>query len=314
MKKRIYLVTGASGFIGSCLTRRLTRMKGEVHVILRKTSKLWRIKDIISKVKVHECDLSHSAKLNKAIARIKPQIIYHLAAYGAYPYQVEPDKIINTNILGTWNLLKATSQLDYKLFVNTGSSSEYGFKKKPMRETDLLEPASYYAVTKCSQTLLCSYFARLQKKPIATLRPFSVYGPYEQPGRFMPVLMRSLYFKEKMDLVSAQTAHDHIYIDDVIDAFLLVEKLKRYPGEIFNIGTGRQSSIKDVVDTLVKITSKSTDFKWGSMKPRLWDTMHWVADTSKTKSLLGWKAKVGLKEGLSLTWEWFKDHYRFYVR
>ena len=98
----------------------------------------WRIQDIIHKVTVHMSDLFDLQELIKIIDDIKPDIIYHLATCGAYFYQNMPDVIINTNILGTWNLLKATSQINYELFVNTGSSSEYGFKKNLMKETDLL--------------------------------------------------------------------------------------------------------------------------------------------------------------------------------
>ena len=309
---RTYLITGATGFIGFCLLRRLLEKNRKVHIILRKEAKLWRIKDIINKVTCHISDLSNSETLREIIFKVKPTVIYHLATYGAYPFQNEPDKVINANILGTWNLLKAASRVEYELFVNTGSSSEYGFKKLPMKETDLLEPASYYAVTKCSQTLLCSHIAIKEKKPIVTLRPFSVYGPYEEPTRLVPTLMKALYCTEKMDLVSPEISRDHIYVDDVIDAYLLVDRLRNFAGEVFNIGTGVQSSIKNVVGVAVRITGKTADFKWGEMKPRTWDTDNWVADISKAKKLLKWLPKTSLEKGLSLTWKWFKVNRSLY--
>ena len=256
--KRIFLVTGATGFIGSCLLRRLINSNKKVHIILKKDAKLWRIKDILNKATCHISDLSAPEALKKIIVNVKPQVIYHLATYGAYPYQNKPNKIMHTNILGTWNLLKAASNIEYELFINTGSSSEYGFKKLPMRETDVLKPASYYAVSKSSQTLLCFHISREEKKPIVTLRPFSVYGPYEEPTRFVPTLMKALYFKEKMSLVSQEISRDHIYVEDVVDVYLLIDQLKNFVGEIFNIGTGIQSSVKDVVETTVRVTGKTT--------------------------------------------------------
>lgn len=309
---KTYLITGATGFIGSLLARRLVGDKKKTHLILRKQANLWRIKDIVNKLDCHISDLTEMEKIRKIIKKIKPAVIYHLATYGAYPYQDEPDKIIETNILGTWNLLKAASSVDYELFVNTGSSSEYGFKQKPMKETDLLEPASYYAVSKCSQTLLCFYTARHKKKPVVTLRPFSVYGPYEEPARLIPTLMRALYFKKNMNLVSGEIARDMIYVDDVVDAYLLVEQLKKYPGEIFNIGTGIRSTIKHIVEKAAEVTGERTSFKWGRMKPRIWDTANWVADISKSKQLLGWSPQIDLKRGLSLAWEWFKANHQLY--
>jgi len=311
-KKRVYLITGAGGFVGACLLRRLVKNGENVHVLLKEKTDIWRIKDVMSKVTSHSSDLFNINRLTEIIDEVNPDIIYHLATCGAYSYQNMPDAIINTNILGTWNLLKATSHINYELFVNTGSSSEYGFKKLPMKETDLLEPASYYAVTKSSQTLLCSYIAKLEKKPIVTLRLFSAYGPYEEQTRFVPVLLRSLYFNEKMNLVSPHIARDYIYIEDIIDIYLLINKLKSFPGEIFNIGTGIQSTIEDLVRIAVKVTGRKTEFDWHGMPNRNWDTDHWVADISKAERLLDWKPVKDLGSGLDLFWEWFKknnDHY-----
>ncbi|MFA5143679.1 MAG: NAD-dependent epimerase/dehydratase family protein [Candidatus Omnitrophota bacterium] len=310
--KRKYLITGATGFIGSCLARRLAAGGTEVHIITRRHARLWRIKDILPKLVNHISDLSEEKSLTAILKKTRPDIIYHLATHGAYSHQNEADKIIQANILGTWNLLKAASAVEYELFVNTGSSSEYGFKKFPMKETDPLEPASCYAVTKSSQSLLCAYMAREEGRPIVTLRPFSVYGPYEEPSRFVPTLMRSLYFKEKMNLVSPKISRDHIYVDDMVDAYLAIARLKKYHGEIFNIGTGRQSSIKDVVEAAVKVTGRTTDFVWGGMERRVWDTNNWVADISKAKKLLNWRPKVNLEKGLALTWEWFKTNHAYY--
>ncbi|OGX19181.1 MAG: hypothetical protein A3K83_04615 [Omnitrophica WOR_2 bacterium RBG_13_44_8b] len=181
-----------------------------------------------------------------------------------------------------------------------------------MRETDILEPASYYAVSKCSQTLLCYHIARDEKKPIVTLRPFSVYGPYEEPGRFIPTLLEALYLREKMNLVSPEISRDHIYVDDMVNAYLLIDKLKKYGGEIFNIGTGIQYSIKQVVRAAVKVTGKTADFRWGKMKKRPWDTTNWVADISKARKFLVWAPRINLERGLGLAWKWFERNYNFY--
>lgn len=311
-QKKVYLITGATGFVGSCLLRELIARGERVHTILRREAKLWRIKDILSKTNVHINDLSNIDKLSKLVSKIKPDVIYHLATYGAYPSQSDADLCIKTNISGTWNLLNATANIEYELFVNTGSSSEYGFKTAPMKENDFLEPASYYAVTKSSQTLLCSYFAKKNKKPIVTFRLFSVYGPYEEGSRFIPTLLKSLYFHKKMGLVSPTIARDWIYVGDVVDAYLLINKLSKYGGEVFNIGTGVQKTIKEVVESAVGATGKKTTFKWKGMKSRIWDTDYWVADISKTAKLLKWRPKVDLGRGLLLTWRWFKDNLHFY--
>lgn len=312
IKRRIFLITGSSGFIGSVLLRRLLKQKESVHIILRKQSNTWRINDLFKKVIVHNSDLTNLDELKSIIKDSKPNVIYHLAANGAYSYQNNADQIIQTNILGTWNLLQACNAIKYELFVNTGSSSEYGFKKFAMRETDILEPASYYAVTKCAQTLLCSHIARQEKRPIVTIRPFAVYGPYEEPKRFVPTLMNALFLNKKMSLVSPETARDFIYIDDIIDAYLKINELKNNSGEYFNIGTGIQSTIKNFVEISIKITSKNIKLKWGNMENRNWDTDNWVSDISKAKQLLNWVPKTNLEEGIKLTWNWFQKNQQFY--
>jgi nucleoside-diphosphate-sugar epimerase len=271
------------------------------------------VKDLLPKIKVHIDDLADAAKLAKLAGKIKPDIIFHLATYGAYPTQNDGDLCIDTNLRGTWNLLKATAKIDYELLVNTGSSSEYGFKRAPMKENDYLEPASYYAVTKSSQTLLSSYFARENKKPVVTLRPFSVYGPYEEKSRFIMTLMKSIYLRQKMDLVAPDISRDWIYMDDMVDAYLLIDKLKKYRGEVFNIGTGTQSSIKEVVLLATEVIGQSTEFAWGKMKNRKWDSSYWVADITKAKKYLKWGPKIDLRQGLLLTWNWLRENAGYYL-
>jgi nucleoside-diphosphate-sugar epimerase len=303
-----YLITGATGFIGSVLTRRLVASSENIHLLLRPQAKIWRIKDILSHVVVHDADLSDGDHLTRLIKSINPSIIYHLAANGAYPNQNQPDQIIETNIMGTWNLLKACQLINYHLFVNTGSSSEYGFKNKPMQESDLLEPNSYYAVSKCATTLLCSQHAKETGKPIVTLRPFSVYGPYEEPSRFVPTLLSRLSNKKPMNLVNPETVRDYIYVDDLVRAYLSISQLVKYPGEYFNIGSGLQYTIKEVVNLAVKVTGQSTTFNWGKMPPRTWDTSTWVADITKTKTKLDWTPQITLEAGLKQTWTWFQSY------
>lgn len=311
-KKRNFLLTGATGFVGACIVRRLLDEDQNVTILIRKEARLWRIKDILNKIQVIYSDLSDPVLLDKVFQTVKPDVIYHLAANGAYSYQDNPDEIIETNIIGTWNLIKASLPYPYELFINTGSSSEYGFKNDSMKETDLLEPASYYAVTKATQTLLSSFVAKSQGKPIITFRLFSVYGPYEEPTRFIPTLMKSLLNKEDMRLVDPSIARDMIYIDDVVDAYLEIDKLKKYAGESFNVCTGKQSTIKNIVKQAIETSGESTNFIWGGMKNRSWDTKVWVGDNNKMKKLIHWEAKTDLSSGLKKTWEWYKNNLNLY--
>jgi len=305
-RKRI-LVTGAAGFVGAELTRRLVADGNEVHVLFRSTTSQWRLAGLEPDLQPHEVDLRAEDRVCTVVEAIRPEVIYHLATHGAYPAQTDADGIIQTNILGTWNLLKAVQRIDYEVFVNTGSSSEYGFKEYAMRETDLLEPNSYYSVAKCAQTLLCQHVAKTEHRPINTFRLFSVYGPSEEPSRLIPTLIRRCLAGEELTLVAPDTVRDFVYVDDVVEAYLRTDELARLHGEIINIGTGVQSPIKVAVDLILQHTGAHVACHWGAMPARIWDAKTWVADCTKSARLLAWRPTTSLSEGLQRTVEWIRD-------
>ena len=300
------MITGAAGFVGASLTRRLVKTGLRVHVLVAPEGNLWRIEDILPLITLHRGDITDEVFMNDLIGQITPTIIYHLAAHGAYPTQNDARRILMTNVLGTCNVLEALEKTPYKLFVNTGSSSEYGFKQKPMQESDCPEPNSYYSVAKLAQTMLCQYTGKFQKKPIVTFRLFSVYGPYEEPSRLVPTIVRRCLQGEALQMASPQTARDFIFVEDVVDAYLNIERLCGCGGEIFNIGTGRQVPLKDIADTVIKVTGAQVEVHWNAMQGRIWDTSVWVGHVEKAKQLLGWQAKTSLEQGLIQTMEWFK--------
>lgn len=146
MRKK-YLVTGATGFIAACLVRQLIENNEEVHVILRKESNNWRLKDINKFIKIHYTDLNNEDEVKVLFEENSFNIVYHLATYGGYNYQKEVDSIINTNLNLTWNLFKNCKDTGVEMFVNTSSSSEYGEKNNAMREDMILEPSNMYGAT-----------------------------------------------------------------------------------------------------------------------------------------------------------------------
>ncbi len=308
MNRKRVLITGATGFVGAVLARRLVADGHEVHALMKSTTPRWRIADVVADLRCHEADLRDEAALRAVVGEIRPEVIYHLATHGAYPFQTDPDGIIQTNILGTWNLLKAAARVDYEVFVNTGSSSEYGFKEYAMRETDLLEPNSYYSVAKCAQTLLCQHVANTESRPITTFRLFSVYGPLEEPSRLVPTLIRQCLEGSDLTLVDPEIARDFVYVDDVVDAYLRFDKLAAMSGEIINVGTGVRSTIKQVVEQVLRHTGARVQCHWGAMPARIWDTRTWVGDCTKSNRLLGWSAQTSLSDGIEQTIAWVRGH------
>ncbi len=302
--KRVAL-TGGTGFVGANLARRLLLDGHEVHLLIRQGHAEWRIAEIRNSARLHVLDFSNPEDVFKTLKGIRPDWIFHLAAYGAYSSQAELSQMVQTNVIGTMNLVNACLAIGFEAFVNTGSSSEYGFKNHAPSETECLEPNSHYAVTKASATLFCSYTARSQNVHIPTLRLYSVYGPYEEPTRLIPTLIRYGLEGKLPPLVNPNIARDYVYIDDVIQAFLLAAKCPDSDaGAAYNVGTGIQTSLAEVVSTVRRFLNIKAEPEWGSMPARIWDTNSWVCDKRKIERVLGWKPRVSLEGGLLQTIEW----------
>lgn len=312
MKSKTILITGGAGFIGSNLTRKLVKSDYSIVLLVKNTTNTWRINDILNKIKIEKVDLLHKDSVSKVFDKYRPNIVYHLAANGAYSYQNRREEIFKTNINSTLNLLDSLNPKDLELFVNTGSSSEYGFKNKAMKETDVTEPNSYYAMSKVMQTNICNYYSQTLSIPIVTLRPFSVYGPYESPGRLIPNILTSFYHKRKLEMVNKKVARDFVYIDDYVSVSLKINLLKQFPGHIFNIGSGSQTDFGSLIKIAEKSIGNKLDIVWNSFKTKSWDTTYWKADISKAKEYLKFTPKYKLSSGLKKNWKWFKTNSHFY--
>mgnify|MGYP006090832653 FL=1 len=307
--KQPILITGATGFIGANLVRYFVSKNIKVNIILKRNSNIWRIKDIINKTNFYYVDLSNKKKLSQKIKLIKPKTIFHLAAHGAYSYQTDLNSIKGSILDGTINLINACKKYNFKIFINTGSSSEYGFKNKIMKEIDLLVPNSYYSVFKSSATLFCQFESLKSNLPIITIRPFHVYGPYEEPTRLIPTLMRELIQNKPSKLVSPKISRDLIHIDDVINFYIMIASKYKLRGEIFNLGYGKKTTIKQIYDYLKRITTSKVPTKWNSLKNRSWDQNLWFSDMSHAKKTLDWSPSIDYKKGLYKTLTWYKNFY-----
>ena len=303
------LITGAAGFVGSNLTRYFVSRGIKINIIIKRSSNTWRLNDIIKKTNVHYADVSDINKIKKIIKKIKPKTIYHLATHGGYSDQNDLEKIKKSILDATYNLINECKKYKFNIFINTGSSSEYGFKNKAMKEDDILVPNSYYSVFKSSSTLYCQYESFKSNIQIVTIRPFHVYGPYERSNRLIPSLIKNMLSDKKVKLVSPKVSRDMIYISDVVNFYIMIANKKNLKGEIFNLGSGKKTTIKEIYNLLKKITNYKVKNYWGSMKNRYWDQSIWYSDNSYVKNKLKWKPEVSLKKGLVNTVNWYKKFY-----
>jgi nucleoside-diphosphate-sugar epimerase len=300
------LVTGAAGFVGANLVRALLERGAEVHVILRAGASAWRLVDVQDRLRRHEGDLLEADFVDAAVAAARPALVYHLAAHGAYERQAQPRRILDTNIVGTLNLIEACERHGVSLLVGTGSSSEYGFKSRPMCEDDVLEPASYYAVGKAAQTHLCRLAAQRGRLRTVVLRLFSVYGPWEDPARLVPTIIRRARAGLPLDMTAPDIVRDFIYVDDVLEAMLDVPALQQVSGDVVNRATGVQTRLDEFVALVRELLASRSEVRWGGTRPRGWDTTCWVGDPARARARLGWSARRSLREGLGRMAEWMQ--------
>jgi nucleoside-diphosphate-sugar epimerase len=313
MKNKKILITGATGFIGANLAEYFLEKGADVSIFTRGTSDKWRIRSILRNVTEYSVDLKEAVKLEKIIKKIKPQIVIHAAVYGGHSFQSNASKIIEANFTGTVNLINVLKGAGIELFINTGSSSEYGVKSEPMKESDLLEPFSEYGVTKAASELYCHAVAKKENMPVVTLRLFSPYGYYEEKNRLVSsVILSCLKFKNPK-LSSPDSVRDFIFVEDVINAYKkVIDNKDKVKGEVFNIGSGKQYAIEDVVKNIVKLTGNKVKPEWGRIANSRQEPKCWQADISKAGRLLNWKPEFSLRQGLEKDISWFKRNTALY--
>jgi dolichol-phosphate mannosyltransferase len=241
---------------------------------------------------------------------VRPDWIFHLAARGAYSWQNDIREIMHANLVLTVNLIQACLKTGFEAFINTGSSSEYGYKDHAPAESELPEPNSIYAAFKASATLFGRYVAQSSKLNITTLRLYSVYGPFEDPRRLFPTLIREGLQGRLPPLVNPDIARDFVYVDDVIEAYLAAaSKPTGAPGAVYNVGTGVQTTICDVVAIAKRLMRINDEPKWGTMPDRNWDTTVWVADTARIRKDLGWAPAFDLTAGFTAMIRWALENH-----
>ena len=304
------LVTGISGFIGSHLARRLVAEGAEVHGLVKSSSNLWRIQDLKNQIGLCYVDLRDFDSINKAVQGINPQKVFHLAACVDVSRSFEVmDDMVEVNIRGTLNLLRALDGISYDCFINTGTSEEYGDNRTPFREDQVPIPVSPYSASKTATTIFCQMLHKTKGLPIITLRPFLTYGPGQENDMLIPSLIIKTLKVEAFEMTEGEQTREFNYIDDIVDGFIKAAINQRAIGEIINVGNGLEYKIKEVVAMVLKLMNSSLEPKMGALDYRPGETWHFYCDNTKAREILDWRPKVGLEDGLRRTIDWFREHY-----
>ncbi len=303
---RRVLVTGAGGFIGANLVRRLLADGHEVTGVVRPLGTRWRLDGVAKDMALAEADLGDPGDVEQAFRAARPEWVLHCAAHGAYSWETDFPRMVRSNLLATDNLLRAALDAGCSAFVHAGTSSEYGYKDHPAREDERIEPNSPYAVTKAAAGALCRQVARDSGLPATSLRIYSAYGPWEDPGRLVPKLIAHGRRGELPPLVAPDTARDFVHVEDVTEAFVRAAEAAPPDGAVFNVCSGRQTSLREIVQVARRVLSVEAEPRWGSTPARSWDTATWVGDPGKAGRELGWEAGHGLEDGLRRTADWME--------
>ncbi len=316
MKKTI-LVTGGLGFIGTNLVKRLLRVTDYHIVILDKSTYAGRIENILDnaktqkRVKIIKGDVTKKRDVNDAIKNVTS--VVHMAADTHASRSLKNAlPIVRTNVIGTTILLEAVEKHEVERFILLSSSEVYGdqIKGVPMDEKHPLNPVTPYAASKLASDRIAYSFFLAKKLPVVIIRPFNAYGPYQHLEKMIPLFITRLLRGLPITLNhGGKPKRDWVYVDDHGRAIetLLKEPNEKVLGEIFNIGTGKATSIKDIAQLILKALGMNSSYlkiKHNSLP----ETAENVGISKKAKKILGWTPKISLEEGIQKTVQWYKNN------
>jgi len=300
------LVTGASGHLGSYLTRLLQSRGHEVIVFVRPQSDLWRISDVVSQTKLIRGDLSELDRVVPEVMAVAPEVVFHLAWYGVTSeYQNDPNQI-NYNLIGSLRLLQAAQKSGCNCWVGMGSQAEYGPYSAVLREDLPTWPQTAYGVTKLCVGLLSRQLCEMADIRYVWLRLLASYGPKDDVRHLIPTMILKLLAHEKPALTLGEQRWDYLYVEDAVEAIYQVA-LNHDARGVFNLGSGEAYTIRSIMEHTRDIIDPQLPLGFGEISYRPDQLVHMQADISKLQSTTGWKPKIGIDEGLRRTVEWYRN-------
>ncbi|WP_198048370.1 NAD-dependent epimerase/dehydratase family protein [Saccharomonospora iraqiensis] len=311
-------VTGAGGFLGANLCRRLLRDGHSVHGVLRPGADPWRLEGIRRDITIHRLDLRDAGAVRTTVDTVRADWLFHLAAHGAYSWQTDTGAIRATNTGATAALVDLAAADTFEAFVLAGSTAEYGPGEHPAEEQDPIAPRGAYAVSKAAATRYARTMARHRGAHIVTLRLGTAYGFWEDPARLVPTLATFGLNGRLPPLADPWTVRDFVFVDDVCEAFVraaYTTTLER--GSVLNIGSGTPTSLAELVDLAREELAIEESPRWSTMDPRPWDAALCVADCTRSRDRLGWRPRRGLAEGFRALVDWLasdSEHRARYAR
>lgn len=320
------LITGAAGFIGFHLAKRLLSLGAQVagldnlnpyydvHLKLDRLREL----DLYPSFSFTCGDLADAGAVNSLFDEFKPDIVVNLAAQAGVRYSIDhPRSYIDSNIIGFFNILEACRHFQPEHLLYASSSSVYGNQQKtPFATTDPVDhPISLYAATKKSDELMAYTYSHLYGIPATGLRFFTVYGPFGRPDMAYFSFTRKIMAGEPIKIFNQGDMYrDFTYVDDIVagvERMLCNPPVPNETGDrykLYNIGNNNPEKLMTFIETLEDVLGKKAQKKFLPMQPG--DVYQTYADVSELEKDFGFKPQTSIREGLSQFAQWYKKYYR----
>ncbi|MFW9778842.1 MAG: NAD-dependent epimerase/dehydratase family protein [Candidatus Heimdallarchaeota archaeon] len=304
-----YLVTGGAGFLGSHLIEALLQ-QGHSIVCLDdfSTGKKQNLQACINRIEVVSGDLRDSKTVQSLVKEV--EAIYHLGAQISVSRSVrEPLYDASVNINGILNVLNAAckNEISRVVFTSTGGAIYGEPKSIPASETMTESPESPYGLSKLSGEKYVVWYHKQYGLSYGIIRPANIFGPRQDPlgeAGVISIFLDLLRQKKPLTIFgNGLDTRDYVYVDDIVD--LCVKVMGEPMNEVFNGGTGQQTSVLDLINIIEQVTGLKADKQF--YPPRPGDIHHIALDSKKALRLLGWTPKTDLYNGIEKTWNWFKS-------
>jgi NAD dependent epimerase/dehydratase len=312
------VVTGAGGFIGSHLAEHLVALGAQTRAFIRYSSngqRGWLSQSSVAQ----EIDFFHGDICDPdcVSAAVKDMdVVFHLAALIAIPYSYQaPRAYIRTNVEGTLNILQAARQHHVQRIIQTSTSETYGSAQYvPIDEKHPLQGQSPYSASKIASDKLAESFHLSFDLPVATIRPFNTYGPRQSARAVIPTIITQALTSNTVKLGSLSPTRDLNFVADTVDGFIKIAESPQAIGQVINIGTGKEISIRDLANTIIKLIGKkvSIECEEQRLRPENSEVDRLCADNTRAQTLTHWVPQNTLEDGLSQTIAWMEQHLAHY--
>ena len=311
---RKVLVTGAGGFIGSHLAERLVELGAHTRALVRYNSAgSWGWLDSSPRrgeLDVVLGDVRDIESLRKSMRDV--EVVFHLAALIAIPYSYEaPRSYLHTNVEGTLNVLQAARELGTSRIVHTSTSEVYGTALYvPIDEGHPLQGQSPYSASKIAADKMAEAFYRSFAVPVVTVRPFNTFGPRQSARAVIPTIITQALTQPEVKLGSLTPLRDFNFVADTVDGFVRCAETDAALGRVVNIGSGREVTVREVVDLVVKLLGRDIVVATDAIRirPEKSEVDRLCANNQLASELVGWKPQTTLETGLSRTIEWLSQN------